>query len=192
MKIGILGGTFDPPHMGHLHMAELALKSKEVDFIWWVPTLIYHTHKHPEDWVDRYYMCHEMVKFRENMSVSDIELNANDAQMTEDVLKRLVKWNGKHSFRYILGADIYWEREKWSNFPLIAELAPPLWVNRPGAKELPVRFLKGNMDISSSQVRKILEKKDKTQDDFYFLMNVLHPSVLSYILSKRLYNGETL
>lgn len=187
MKIGLLGGTFDPPHLGHLHMAELALESGEVDLVMWVPTLIYHSYKKPEQWVDRYFMCYEMIKKRDGMVMSDIELNANDAQMTEDVLKRLSKWNDRHSFRMILGADIYWERDKWSNFPLINKLAPSLWISRPGAKPLPVPYLEGNMNISSSEIRNKLNLEKYTNEDLEFLHERLDPNVVKYILTNGLY-----
>ena len=190
MRIGLLGGTFDPPHLGHLHMAELALESGEVDFVMWVPTLIYHSYKNPEEWVDRYYMCYEMIKDKNNMVMSDIELNANDADMTEHVLRRLNKWNGRHSFRYILGADIYWEREKWSNFEEIGRLAPPLWINRPGAKSLPVPYLEGQMDVSSSEIRNILKllgTEKITKEKMDYLFKYIHPRVLAYITDEKLY-----
>ncbi len=37
-KIGLLGGTFDPPHLGHLHISEIALKKLKLDFVFWVVT----------------------------------------------------------------------------------------------------------------------------------------------------------
>ena len=39
MKIGLLGGSFNPPHLGHLHISRLAIKKLQLKQVWWLPTL---------------------------------------------------------------------------------------------------------------------------------------------------------
>ena len=39
MKIGLLGGSFNPPHLGHLHISKLAIKKMQLKQLWWLPTL---------------------------------------------------------------------------------------------------------------------------------------------------------
>ncbi len=73
-KIGVLGGTFNPPHLGHLHMAKAALEEGSLDEIIWIPNGD-PPHKRPEvSAADRFCMTELAIEEEYGMSVSDLEI----------------------------------------------------------------------------------------------------------------------
>ena len=89
MKIGIVGGSFDPPHFGHLNLAEEAKRRLGLDRIYFVPAC-QPPHKSPEDLSPpllRYRMTRLAVRNRPGLEVSDIEIRRPPPSYSVDTLR---------------------------------------------------------------------------------------------------------
>jgi len=124
MNIGILGGSFDPPHRGHTAIANRLLKMNCFDQIWLMPC-----HQHPfTKNLSKPNKRLEMVKFLENKKiiVSDLEINKKTISYSIDTLKALLKKTPKNKFSWIIGTDQVEDFCKWkawkeivNNFKLV-------------------------------------------------------------------------
>ena len=180
-SVGIFGGTFDPPHLGHYEVAETVLKSGLVNIICWVPVFRHaFPEKHPVSFWDRYFMARLTTEDDARMSVWDLEAHIKNPQWSENVINYIAEHFPGSSLRFILGADQYDVRHRWHDFKAIEQLAPPIWIARK-RKEIPnEEVLQVNNPISSTAVR----KKIASGEDFS--MDIAKP-VHSYILFKGLY-----
>ena len=119
MKIGIMGGTFDPIHIGHLLLGEFAYENFHLDEIWFLPNGN-PPHKTTDEsgvsLVDRI----EMVKLATD-DVPYFRLNLYEASSkkhsyTYSTMRALREMYPEHEFFFILGADSLFSIEQWKNF----------------------------------------------------------------------------
>jgi nicotinate-nucleotide adenylyltransferase len=108
MRIAILGGSFDPPHFGHMLIAQQVLEFAKVDQVWLMPNFTTSTHhkvfrKRLSSPVDRL----AMVKLLESKHIkaSDFEMEHNQKSLTITTLETLTKQNPQHEFYWITGSD---------------------------------------------------------------------------------------
>lgn len=103
MQIGVLGGSFDPPHFGHLSVARQLLINHVVDEVWLVPCFSHAFEKKLASASDRL----AMVKFLEekNIKVSDFEINQPKTSYTIDTMDAFKKMYPGDDFFWILGSD---------------------------------------------------------------------------------------
>jgi nicotinate-nucleotide adenylyltransferase len=105
MRYGLLGGTFDPPHVGHAHIAREALRALDLDEVVWIPA-----YRNPlkrrkgTDAKRRLEMCRLAVQHEERMAVSDIEVTRGGDSFLVDTLEEL-KMVMPGDYWFILGAD---------------------------------------------------------------------------------------
>jgi nicotinate-nucleotide adenylyltransferase len=184
MIVGILGGTFDPPHLGHLGVATSVLASGLVDEVWLVPCLTHRFGKAPEPFEHRVAMCERLAEADERIKVSDVEKKLNRPGYTLDLVKLLRARHPEVTFRLIAGTDIYHERDKWHRYDEVVKLAPPIYVERKGEPPIPEPALKGPPDISSSDIRDALARGDHPDE-------VTPESVLDYIDAHGLYRTSS-
>lgn len=134
-RIGILGGTFNPIHMGHLIMAEEVYKQHHLSKVLFIPTYI-PPHKSTENLADahhRYQMVKEAIRGNEIFEVSDFEIKREMKSYTIDTVKDLLQLYGKDSEVYlIMGADSLNELELWKDIKSLSQLCHFVIVNRPG------------------------------------------------------------
>jgi len=183
MTTGILGGTFDPPHLGHLELASIALASGEVQEVWFVPCLTHRFAKEPAPFEHRLAMCCLMVSGEAAMKVSDMETRLERPGYTLDLVRALRAAHPNLSIRLLAGADIYHERDKWHRYDETAKLAPPLYVARQGVEPIPEPTLPAPHGISSSSIRDALARGERPDD-------VLSREVLDYIEAHGLYRED--
>lgn len=123
-RIGVLGGTFDPPHRGHRHMALGALEQLGLDEVILVPTKQNPIRKRqaiaPAPL--RLEMTGAMVKDEPNLSVSNIELSRPGPSYTYQTLEELSLIRPA-AYWFILGADSLDGLERWKNLDRIVQLA---------------------------------------------------------------------
>lgn len=131
MQIAIFGGSFDPPHQGHLYICREALL-QGVDKVIVIPC-----HKHVfkttlQDYDFRFRLCKaNFEELGELVEVSDVEKRMNkEKNYTIDTLKiiipELIKQHGTDvKFRLLVGADIINEKDKWEEWDEIIALAEP-------------------------------------------------------------------
>lgn len=156
--VGILGGTFDPPHRGHLALARAALDSGQVARVLLIPT---HAppHKSRSDMSPpplRLAMTKLLATEDPRLSVSEIELRRSGVSFTIDTVQTLQTENPDTTYRLIIGADMALIFGQWRAADALARLAPPLVVARPGS-DLPIDFVTDGPDDVSPTTRKILD-----------------------------------
>lgn len=167
MKLGILGGTFDPIHYGHLTLAEEARLKLELDKIVFIPTNI-PPHKGEREItpaVLRYKMVNLAIKNNPYFELSDIEIRRGNVSYTVDTLKQL---HGEYpkgtEFYFITGSDSLSIIDSWKDPEEIFKLCVFVVAKRPGfqlKKELPYgsKVIEITpVDVSSSEVREMVKK----------------------------------
>ena len=119
MKIGILGGTFNPIHIGHMEMASIAADVFELDDVMLIPTGN-PPHKSKDDILskyERYELCLLSAAEYDNIFVSSIEIDRDGYTYTIDTLNELEKVYGlKDDIYFIIGGDTFLQLEKWREF----------------------------------------------------------------------------
>jgi nicotinate-nucleotide adenylyltransferase len=103
MKIGIYGGSFDPPHLGHLNVVLHALNSCDLDKVWVIPCF-QQTGKNLTDFWDRYTMCRRMFDDLPNVHVLDVEERLGGESLTVRTIKYLKNLQDDEMF-LIVGQD---------------------------------------------------------------------------------------
>ena len=187
-SIGLLGGTFDPIHLGHLHIIEtLAGKFDQIALIptgqpWMKPETPIARPK------QRLEMCEAALddlseSAQEKALVIDIEVEKSGPSYTFDTLQSLRAFFPRDNFTLILGTDAAFSFNKWKRPEDIKKMAEILVVKRPGAKPSDFKELEVNApDISSTDVREELAATGKTTK--------VSKSVMAYIKKNGLYGSK--
>lgn len=172
-KIGILGGTFDPIHRGHLQLGEKAYQQFRLDSVWFMPS---GNPPHKKDHrVTEGALREEMVKLAiadtPYFLYSDFELKRQGNTYTAETLELLCQIYREDQFYFIIGADSLYQIEQWFRPERVMELAVLLVAGRPyGPTHRPLEeqisylaaryharihpILCPEMDISSEDIRK--------------------------------------
>ncbi len=117
-KIGLLGGTFDPVHFGHLQLAEAAMTECELDEILFIVAAS-PPHKAPSDLLpfeQRYNMVELACSDFPYFSCSDIEAKLPFPSYTYDTLKVMLQKNPDVDFHFIIGEDAFIEIKSWKKY----------------------------------------------------------------------------
>ena len=132
MRIGLYGGSFDPPHAGHRHVALLALKRLGLDRVWWIvgPGNPLKDRSHLPSVAERVQATRAMAR-HPRMIVTDFEATLG-AHYTVETVRFLVRRCPNVRFVYILGADSFANFHRWRAWREIASLVPLAVVDRPG------------------------------------------------------------
>ena len=134
-KIGIIGGTFDPVHNGHLHLAEQAKKIFDLDKVIFIPAFR-SPHKlaiKPESCKHRLSMLSLALKNYPSFSMDKIEIKKNVISYTIETLKDLNSEHTDWSVFLILGADVFQAIDTWKNSTQLLDFCDILVATRPGA-----------------------------------------------------------
>ncbi len=130
MKIGLFGGSFDPAHAGHLHVAETALKRLSLDRVWWLVSP-QNPLKPKSSPFSKRMKSAQMVARGSRMLVTDLEQQLGCAY-TYQTLRALKRLYPGVQFYLIMGADNLEHFRKWRNWREVAESVPVIVVSRPG------------------------------------------------------------
>lgn len=114
-KIGIMGGTFNPIHTGHLLLAQAALEEAKLDRICFMPSGISYLKQDNTvlDAAHRLQMTQLAVSGNPDFTVSDMEIKREGNTYTCDTLKQLKEEQPQNSFYFIVGADSLFYMENW-------------------------------------------------------------------------------
>ncbi len=188
MNIGVLGGTFNPVHNGHLHIAESACKEIPLDRLLWVPTALPPL-KPQEKLIDvklRYEMVRLAIQGYPQWEVCDLELDSTKPSYTVHTLEKLSKGlSGSDKLYLIIGSDNLAQFPQWKESSRILKLAEVVAMTRPGYS---LRFAQGPMrlipiravNVSSSKIRKAVAAGSSVQ-------GMAPEAVRRFIEEKRLY-----
>lgn len=132
MRVGIMGGTLDPVHNGHLMLAEAALKLLKLDRVMLLPAGD-PPHKLPPTLkTDRLQMARIAAKGCPGLFVCNIEVLRPGTTYTVDTLRELTRNNPATEWIYLIGADTLAVIESWRCFPEVAKMCGFAVVGRPG------------------------------------------------------------
>lgn len=192
MKIGILGGTFDPPHLGHLAIAEGARDRLGLDEVVFIPAArnpmkdrrSFAGHKH------RLAMVRLMAEGHPGLSVSDIEITRGGTSYMVDTLEEL-QLVQPAEYWLILGSDTLSGFSEWRQPERICRMARVAAVIRPPMEKVTFPlpdYLEAVLDwvelqvpnISSTRLRSMLQQREDVS-------KWMAPGVLDYIRSHDLY-----
>jgi nicotinate-nucleotide adenylyltransferase len=131
MKVGLFGGSFDPAHEGHAHVAETALKRLKLDKVWWLVSPQNPLKPKSSAFEKRVQSAQAQAHGR-RMEVTDIEQRLGCA-FTYQTLRQLKRLYPGVDFVLIMGADNLVNFRKWKNWREVAQALPVVIVSRPGA-----------------------------------------------------------
>ena len=131
MRIGLFGGSFDPAHEGHAHVAETAQKRLDLDRVWWLVSP-QNPLKPKSSAFSRRMASAKKQAHGAKMVVTDLEQRLNCAY-TYQTLRALKRLYPGVDFFLVMGADNLEHFRKWRNWREVAQAAPVVVVSRPGA-----------------------------------------------------------
>ena len=122
-RIGVLGGTFDPPHKGHLYISKIALKKLKLNKLIWVITKKNPLKKKPHlSLKTRIYLSKEIVKKERKISVNFLE-DKIKSKNTFNLLNFIKEKNKKSNIFFLIGSDNLVQFHKWKKWEKIINLA---------------------------------------------------------------------
>ncbi|MEH7112000.1 nicotinate-nucleotide adenylyltransferase [Neobacillus niacini] len=185
-KVGILGGTFDPPHYGHLLIANEVLSELNLDEIWFMPNQE-PPHKKKSESVennDRLQMLELSIEGNPAFKIEKIELERTGPSFTVDTMKILNERFSDHQFFFIIGADMIEYLPKWHKIDELIELVQFVGVERPeysSKTDYPIVYVDiPAFEVSSSMIRNRVQH-GKT------VRYLLPERVIEFIREKHLY-----
>lgn len=134
MRVGLLGGTFNPLHLGHLHIAEEVMASCGLDQVWFIPTCL-PPHKQLASDISfdhRLAMVEEAVRDIPDFFSCDIEGRRGGTSYSVETLKQLRLKHPEHEFFFIMGLDSFQEIALWKDYARLFDFAHIVVTARPG------------------------------------------------------------
>ncbi|MFZ0535128.1 MAG: nicotinate-nucleotide adenylyltransferase [Anaerolineales bacterium] len=199
MKIGIFGGTFDPPHVGHLILAEEAQAQFVLDHVLWVLTS-YPPHKKMQKispLQDRMTMVLLAIADNQNFSLSRVDIDRQPPHYAIDTVKLLREKYPSDKYIYLMGADSLFDLPNWHDpVQFVAQChglgimkrhgefvdTTQLEAEIPGLREK-IHFLEAPIiEISGSDIRRRVENGLQFR---YFVPDKIY----HYIMNHKLYQS---
>jgi nicotinate-nucleotide adenylyltransferase len=185
VKLGILGGSFDPPHLGHALLAHTALALCDLDRVLVIPVYQHALGKELTPYEHRLRMCELAFADLGRAEVSTLERELGGTSRTLRLVEALSERIPQASFRLVIGADILNEAHLWHAFDEIEKRAPLLAVGRGGVPHPKIDARAPVLpNISSSEVREAFARGEDVSQ-------WLPRRVLSYMREHALYAHET-
>jgi len=188
-RIGILGGTLDPVHFGHLETAAAARQALGLDRVLLMPSRVPpHRATGPAaSAFHRFAMAAIAVNGIEGLEASDLELTSPGPSYTADTLLRLHEAGLRpDQIFFITGADAFAEIETWSRYPDVLDLSHFVVVSRPGHD---AALLRDTLPAIAPRMRAATIDATAGAHPAVFLLNARTPAVSSTDLRERLRSG---
>lgn len=196
MKVGVLGGTFDPIHLGHLAAARAAMDCARLDRVLFVPAGT-PPHRGPAvaSAEQRLEMCRLAIDEEKGFEVSDVEMRRSGRSYTADTLRELSRERPGDQLFLVLGWDAARLFSTWHEPEAVRRLATVVVVSRPGSASpdaaalvaagldpaKTVLCVRPTPDISGSTLRRAIANGEDVRD--------LPAAVERYIAKNRLYSS---
>lgn len=191
MRIGILGGSFNPVHLQHIRMAAACLDQQIVDEVWFVP-VFKPVHKPDSSLADFELRCKLLTRAlyeHERMKLCRIEQELGGPSYTIITLEELQVRFPQHQFLLIIGGDSCRDLHSWKNIDRLCTMTEFIVIDRPGVKSgsgnknAVLHHISCELsEVSSSAIRQSLMEKE-------FLIDELDSRVLFLILRSNLYES---
>jgi len=198
MKIGIIGGTFDPPHIGHLIIAEQARVQLGLDQVWFTPAgQPVHKHDHPvTDAGHRVEMVLRAIDDNPCFKLCRADVDRPEPHYSLDLARILRRQHPHYQWRFIIGGDSLADLPKWHQPDQMIRLMPLAVAHRPSyqpdltelERQIPglserLEWISGPMvDVSSMDLRTRVGKG-------WPLRYLVPDAVVDYIQRHRLYES---
>jgi len=189
LKIGLLFGSFNPVHIGHLIIANYMANHTELDKVWLVVTPQNPFKKYGSliNTYDRLEMARLATDTADGIEVSDVEIKLPQPSYTIDTLTHLKEKYPQHEFILIMGSDNLVGLPKWKNYKLILRDYRVYVYPRPGYENAELAShpavtitMTPQMELSATFIRSAIAARKNVQ---YFVPD----AVLNFIESKNLY-----
>lgn len=161
-KVGILGGTFNPPHIGHVIMANEALNALRLDEVRFMPNAIA-PHKRMDDDAsieNRLYMVELVSKLHPHFTIETFELERGGISYTYDTMVALQEREPDVQFYFIIGGDMIDSLHTWYKIEELVQIVHFVGLKRPGTLSKTyydvVMVEAPEIDLSSTLIRKRL------------------------------------
>lgn len=200
-RLGIFGGTFNPPHNGHIYIAHRAMELAGLDKMIFVPC---GTPPHKSVWGDVDALCRfEMTRLAivdyKEFEISDLEVVSQGPNYTAETLKKFQDIFPGSQLCFVVGGDSLRDMEKWYHPEKIFGMAEVVAVSRGGVDDRVVEekseyYRKkynaqittvgiNPVEISSSQIRDMIAKGQDVSE-------IIDPKVLKYIQDNKIYRDS--
>ena len=189
-RIGILGGTFNPPHTGHLMIANEVRYALQLDEVWLMPAAV-PPHKIATGDATAEQRL-QMVKLAadevEGLRASSFEIERGGVSFTYDTMSQLILDEPDVHFHFIIGGDMIDQLPTWYRIEDLLDIVTFIGVKRPGADNasaIPVQLVETpQLDLSSTLIRQRFVEEGTVQ--------LLIPlAVEAYMREERLYGSST-
>jgi nicotinate-nucleotide adenylyltransferase len=191
-RIGILGGTFDPVHVGHIETALAAYRAVDLDRVLLMPSgSPPHRHQQPSaSRFHRFAMTALAVNGLAPLAVSDMEIGEPGPSYTFETLARLHATGlSAPQIFFITGADAFAEIETWSRYPAVLEMAHFIVISRSGQA---VDSLRSTLPALASRMTNAGSGPGAGSELQIILVDAQTPDVSSTDIRRRLESGGTL
>ena len=201
-KIGIMGGTFDPPHLGHILPVEIAAAEFHLDWVWFIPAFI-PPHKQGQQRTDPFHRTAMLAMALKNFPrflISPLELLRADISFTVDTIRELQSQvEAQDRLFFIMGSDSFLDVHSWYSPAKLLLSCDFIVVNRGdqiGELQKNLKDLEDQLQLSlkesvhfvssvpvpfsSSEIRRLLSQGGKVSD-------MVFPEVEAYIKKHSLY-----
>lgn len=137
MKIGVYGGSFNPPHVGHSMVAAWLLWTERVEEVWLLPAFAHAFDKALTPFDDRVALCEALAaELGPQVKVCTIEAELPAPSYTVNTLEVLAARYPEHQLQLVLGADNLSTLHLWRRWDELAARFPPIFVGRVGYPEI--------------------------------------------------------
>lgn len=152
MRIAVYGGSFDPPHVGHLMVAGWLRWTDRADEVWLVPVRGHPFAKESAPYDERLALVEAVAAHVPGTRACDVERHLPVPSYTVDTLDALARRHPEHTFRLVVGADVLADVHRWKDWDGIEARYAPIvvgrqgWPTPPGAIDFP--------GVSATEVRR--------------------------------------
>ncbi|HEY3636566.1 MAG TPA: nicotinate-nucleotide adenylyltransferase [Rhizomicrobium sp.] len=135
LRIGLLGGSFNPAHEGHLYVSDVALKRLGLDYVWWLvsPQNPLKSEQEMASFEDRLASAKTITCYSPRIRVTDIEVQLGTRYTIDSVTRLQQRFPGLH-FVWLMGSDNLMTFHRWRNWQDLVRRIPVAIVMRPGSE----------------------------------------------------------
>jgi nicotinate-nucleotide adenylyltransferase len=188
MQVAVFGGSFDPPHVGHVLLATYLGIVAPFDRVLVVPVFGHAFEKELSPFEHRLRMCQLAFERLAFVEVTPIEATLRRPNYTVHTLEAIQRAHPDWQLRLAMGADVLAESAQWYQFEAVIALAPPFVFARHGypADDSSTYFIPA---VSSTELRAQLRRRDEPGVR-EALTEVMPQAVIEYIEENRLYTDH--